>query len=277
MGKGGSATLRRSALSRTVPRDGKEITKASLKECIPAHCFKRSYTRSLGHLAWDVSVFFLTLWSIHWATARLPTLAAVPAWIVYWWYQGVNTTALWVLAHECGHGGFSESQVLNDCVGFILHSSLLTPYFSWAITHAKHHHYTNHMTMGETWVPDRATDENKVARVAAKTPLATSIRIGVVAVLGWYFYLLVNATGAAANFGQSHFNPRSRALFKPKDAMWVRLSTIGFLCGISAIGVATRTWGLAEVVRSYLIPQMITCVAANDKRLPNSLPSLPYS
>ena len=191
---------------------------------------------------------------------RSAWLANFRRWLFYWWYQGLTFTGLWVIAHECGHGGFSDSQVLNDCVGFILHSSLLTPYFSWAITHAKHHHYTNHMTMGETWVPDRANDETK----PTKSPLATSIRIAAVAVLGWYFYLLVNATGASANFGQSHFNPRSRALFKPKDAIWVRLSTLGFLCGLGVLGMATRTWGLGEVVRSYLIPQMITCAAARD-------------
>ena len=25
-----------------------------------------------------------------------------------------------VLAHECGHGGFSDSKTLNDCVGWVI-------------------------------------------------------------------------------------------------------------------------------------------------------------
>lgn len=41
--------------------------------------------------------------------------------------QGLNGTALWVLAHECGHQAFSDHRLLNDAVGFALHSFLLTP------------------------------------------------------------------------------------------------------------------------------------------------------
>lgn len=38
---------------------------------------------------------------------------------------------VWVIAHECGHQAFSSSQLVNDTVGFILHTCLLVPYFSW--------------------------------------------------------------------------------------------------------------------------------------------------
>lgn len=70
------------------------------------------------------------------------------AWPTYWFYTGLFGTGLWVLAHECGHGGFTASQTVNDIVGFIVHSFLLTPYFSWQSTHAKHHKRTNHLTDG---------------------------------------------------------------------------------------------------------------------------------
>jgi len=43
----------------------------------------------------------------------------------------VVTAGVWVIAHECGHQAFSNSQLINDTVGFILHSCLLVPYFSW--------------------------------------------------------------------------------------------------------------------------------------------------
>ena len=57
--------------------------------------------------------------------------------------------------------------------------------------------------------------------------------------------------------GQSHFNPRSKALFKPKDANLVRLSNIGMVLGGAAVLAAVHTWGLAMVVKVYLIPQCI--------------------
>jgi omega-6 fatty acid desaturase (delta-12 desaturase) len=58
---------------------------------------------------------------------------------------GLTWTGIWVLAHECGHGGFVAQEWLNDTVGFIFHTVLYVPYFSWKFSHAKHHHYTNHM------------------------------------------------------------------------------------------------------------------------------------
>jgi omega-6 fatty acid desaturase (delta-12 desaturase) len=51
-------------------------------------------------------------------------------------------TGLWVLAHECGHGAFSPSRTFNNVVGWVLHSALLVPYFSWQLSHSKHHKAT---------------------------------------------------------------------------------------------------------------------------------------
>jgi omega-6 fatty acid desaturase / acyl-lipid omega-6 desaturase (Delta-12 desaturase) len=43
--------------------------------------------------------------------------------------------------------------VVNGTVGWILHSIMLVPYFSWAFTHAKHHRRTNDLVDGETHNP----------------------------------------------------------------------------------------------------------------------------
>ena len=197
-----------------------------------------------------------SFWAVHAACGVLPAMLTPFAWLFYWWYQGLTFTGLWVLAHECGHGGFTDSRLVNDAVGFCLHSGLITPYFSWAITHAKHHHYTNHMTMGETWVPSTA-HPGKASVKAAKSTAGTIKRIAIIALVGWYSYLCFNATGAKQNLGQSHFNPRSKALFKPKDANYVRASNIGMAIALAACGLGWYTWGFAALVRSYLIPQMI--------------------
>jgi len=253
MGKGGSSAS--TGLANTLAQPSDQITKKSLKECIPAHCFKRSYTHSLAAFGWDCSVVAFSVWLIHWANVALPVYLLPLAWTVYWWYQGLTFTGLWVLAHECGHGGFTDSRLVNDIVGFFIHSSLITPYFSWAITHAKHHHYTNHMTMGETWVPATANPERASVK-AAKTPFGTAKRIAIIATFGWYAYLFTNATGAKQNKGQSHFNPHAKALFKKKDANYVRASTFGVIAACAAVGYAITVFGFAEVLRTYIIPQM---------------------
>ena len=47
---------------------------------------------------------------------------------------------------ECGHHSFSTNPALDNLVGYVLHTLLLVPYYSWQITHAKHHHHTGHMS-----------------------------------------------------------------------------------------------------------------------------------
>lgn len=55
----------------------------------------------------------------------------LPLWIIYAIINGTIATGVWVLGHECGHKAFSNSDILNDSLGFILHTALLVPYFSW--------------------------------------------------------------------------------------------------------------------------------------------------
>lgn len=262
MGRGGSTTQFSDKMvpvqfSATLPQPCQKITKRSLRECIPPEHFHRSYTRSIGHLVWDIAEVVAAACVVIFASKTVPWFFVPFVWAVYWFYQGLTFTGLWVIAHECGHGGFTDSRLVNDAVGFLIHSSLLTPYFSWALTHAKHHHYTNHMTMGETWVPSTSNPEKPSVK-KAKTVAGTMQRIVAVALLGWYIYLFTNETGAQQNKGQSHFSPSSRALFKPKDRLFVLASNAGMMIGLALLATSFFSWGIANVCAIYLVPQMIT-------------------
>ena len=90
-------------------------------------------------------------------TCTCPHLAFLPAWIAYAFVAGTCATGCWVVAHECGHGAFSDDKVIQDVVGHALHSLLLVPYFSWQRSHAVHHSRTNHVLEGETHVPRAST------------------------------------------------------------------------------------------------------------------------
>merc|ERR1719310_2489431 len=59
--------------------------------------------------------------------------------LAYAFVTGTAATGCWVAAHECGHGAFSDNKTVQDTVGYILHSLLLVPYFSWQRSHAVHH------------------------------------------------------------------------------------------------------------------------------------------
>lgn len=44
-------------------------------------------------------------------------------WAGYSFWTGLFATGLWVIAHECGHQAFSESKLINNSVGWVLHSA----------------------------------------------------------------------------------------------------------------------------------------------------------
>ena len=121
---------------------------------------------------------------------------------------------LWVLAHECGHGAFSKNKTLQDSVGYILHSVMLVPYFSWQRSHAVHHQYTNHIELGETHVPETesTSSENRQKFIDNLGPRNGIRAWGIYQlfmhlVVGWPAYLLIGATGGQDRGMTNHYYP----------------------------------------------------------------------
>jgi omega-6 fatty acid desaturase (delta-12 desaturase) len=46
----------------------------------------------------------------------------VALWSLYGFWAGLFGTGLWVIGHECGHQSFSASKVINNTVGWVVHS-----------------------------------------------------------------------------------------------------------------------------------------------------------
>ena len=116
------------------------------------HCFKRSALRSSlyvwvvtlpkwEHLAyewnsvWDVFVIGCIYKAISFLDTFIdPTVIELPhpfayrfarfaLWSLYSFWTGLFATGLWVIGHECGHQAFSESKVINNLVGWFIHSA----------------------------------------------------------------------------------------------------------------------------------------------------------
>ena len=131
-------------------------TKGEVMAVIPKHCLERSTPRSLLYLAFSTCILFGLGFL---ANQFVPlTLAYAPVWLAYAAANGTVAFGFWVVGHECGHGAFSDNKVLQDAVGFAVHSICLTPYFSWQRSHAVHHSRVNHMHEGETHVPNPTED-----------------------------------------------------------------------------------------------------------------------
>ena len=259
-----------------------DYTINQIHKAIPKHCFERSGLRGLTYVARDVAslatVFSLTN---HFLTPENVPSTAVRAglWAVYTFVQGLFGTGLWVLAHECGHQSFSPSKILNDTVGFICHSALLVPYFSWKISHGKHHKATGHLERDMVFVP-RTKEEyasrighllHELAELTEETPLATASHLIYRQLGGWPAYLLTNTTGHNYHERQSegrglgkkngfsdgvnHFNPSS-PLYESKDAKLIALSDVGLLVASSILFMIGKNFGWSNLLVWYFLPYM---------------------
>ena len=91
------------------PQARPPFTLAELRAAVPPHCFRRSLLRSSAYLAADCCAAAALYVGVRAADAQLASLAArVLLWAAYTLAQGAVCTGIWVIAHECGHGAFSD-------------------------------------------------------------------------------------------------------------------------------------------------------------------------
>ena len=235
-------------------------TRAEVRAVIPDECFERSTGRSLVYLGGSL----LAVISLVAAAALfLPmTWVWLPVWVLYAVATGTAATGLWVVAHECGHGAFSTDERLQDCIGFVLHSALLVPYFSWQRSHSVHHAKTNHLDEGETHVPGRAidTDADSSARGPFRTNLAAAVAIFQALIFGWPAYLLRGTSGGPARGRSNHFwpvRPFATELFPPRWHARVWLSSAGVLVTVVLLAVwAIAVGSIVPVLVLYVGPYL---------------------
>ncbi|KAI5117063.1 hypothetical protein M0805_006785 [Coniferiporia weirii] len=256
---------------------------SQVKNAIPARLFARHAATSLYYTARDVVMAAALAYAAWRLDALLETrrvaAAAVPAvyfsalrgllWCSYWWFQGLTFTGLWVIAHECGHSAFSPYPVLNDAVGFVLHSFLGTPYYSWKYSHRQHHRYNGHLEKDEHWIPksldqppasadhdhDHGHGNSGLWEFVEDTPLFQLAQLLVQQAFGFQGYLLFNISGQPTYpRWTSHFDPYS-ILFRPDQRLSIALSDLGILLSLLLLS-SPVTSGLSAgaLWRLYGIP-----------------------
>ena len=249
----------------------KDVGIRDLRDAIPRHCFQASYVTSFSYLTRDL---FGVAGLSALAMITIPGIdnyyCRITAWLSYGFVQGLFGTGLWVLAHECGHGGFSPSQKLNDLVGWILHSVLLTPYFAWKSTHKRHHIYANHMEKDHHYVPLRrdtyaaklGISTEELSELSTDAPIVTFIRIIIQQLVGWPWYILFNITSGPEStyprvrgrwWQNSHFDPTS-SLFNRDEFLFIIISDVGMSLTVSGLWYLARNFGLQTVFFLYIVP-----------------------
>lgn len=89
---------------------------------------------------------------------------------------------------------------MNDIVGLIIHSPLLTPYHSWKISHRKHHSNTGSCENDEVFVPfTEAQIKSNPFHIVSDSPMFNMLKVIFYLLLGWmpsylgkYFVLKLN-------------------------------------------------------------------------------------
>jgi omega-6 fatty acid desaturase (delta-12 desaturase) len=240
---------------------------------IPKHCFERSGAKGLGYVARDIGSLAVTFMLFN----KFVTPEYIPStpvrsllWAGYTVIQGLFATGLWVLAHECGHQAFSPSKVLNDTTGWVCHSLLLVPYFSWKISHGKHHKATGNMERDMVFVPKTRQEYasrvgkfiHELDELAEETPIATLIHSIGQQLLGWPMYLFGNVTGHnnherqregrgkgkfnGLTTGVNHFNPAS-PLYEANIGLGIVITGLVLLC---------QKFGFSNMLVWYFLPYL---------------------
>ncbi|KIY48087.1 hypothetical protein FISHEDRAFT_44005 [Fistulina hepatica ATCC 64428] len=252
-------------------------TLQEIRDAIPARLFQKDPVYELTILSRDITLcaafwylatfidpYFKSATAAQLLTPGGAELARWATWGVYWWFQGLVFMGIWVFGHECGHGAFSDSKLLNDVVGFLVHCFTWTPYFSWKISHHRHHVNHGSMERDEVYVPRTRSDlgipdEKEGYKIDYSeffhdSPIWTLGELIVQQVIAWPAYLMFNATGQRSypKF-TNHFTPNS-ILFTKAQRNLVLMSDAGLLVVFYATYLGFQKYGLAEVTKYYLVP-----------------------
>ncbi|CAN1133638.1 FAD12 [Linum perenne] len=242
-------TMKRSPYSKP------PFTLSDIKKAIPPHCFQRSLPRSFSYLAHDLTLVAIFYYIATTYINLLPNPLPYVAWPIYWAMQGCVFTGVWVVAHECGHHAFSDYQWLDDCLGFLLHSCLLAPYFSWKHSHRRHHANTNSLERDESYVPSKKSEINWHFKYLNNPP-GHVFYIFFTLTLGWPLYLAFNLSGRPYDGFASHFYPLS-PMYKDRERFEILLSDAGMLAMWFTLYKIALAKGLAWVVCVYGVPLLV--------------------
>ena len=240
-------------------------SKAELLACLPSELLRIHPGKAWASLALSLSLTLLT----YGLGTQIPlTAMAAPLWLLYAIVAGTVAGGCWVIAHECGHRAFHPNPRVEATVGFVLHSLLLVPYFTWQHSHAVHHANCNHMEGGETHVPPRA--ESPTGRIVAEMGQRLGPQLfGITSLighllLGWPLYLLFGVAGGE-NYGAptSHFTLAApfrngkRTLFPHALNRWMQLSNLGLLAMLALLIMAAIQSSPARVLCVYGLPYLV--------------------
>lgn len=211
-------------------------------------------------------------WAAFNVVPRIPNpFVRAGAWMLYGFTQGLVCTGLWTIAHECGHGAIFTNRTVNDIVGWVLHSFILVPYFSWKFSHQRHHRFTSHITKDPTHVPPTRTSldggrhlsKADLEELLEETPGYQFGRLVLQQLLGWPAYVLFNVSAGRESLQReskgghwlhvSHLDPTS-PVFRRSEAFGVVMSDVGLGVTLCCLYWCAKAVGFSNILLLYFMP-----------------------
>ncbi|KAJ7334091.1 delta-12 fatty acid desaturase [Mycena albidolilacea] len=260
---------------RNAPFSTPNVTYNQLRAVIPPELYHKSTRKGLLYFFQDVATV-CTLYTLglridsfseHLSyKLELSCLTSIALysllWTAYWVAQSIAMAGCWCLGHEAGHGNISKYSVINDTLGYFLHTCLLTPYFAWKSSHHTHHRTVGSIERDENYVPRTRselglTTTEQLHEMFEETPLYTLGRMLVMQLLGFQAYLLFNTMGCPRDPpGTNHFLPSS-VLFKKKEHSKIVASNLGLILVSSVLVQYNLKHGSAALMKHYVVPYML--------------------
>lgn len=211
-------------------------TLLELKNALPKHCFQSSLAESCKYAVLDLvyaAGLFLTMRALSDYRFLFP---------IYWLAQGTIFWAIFVVGHDCGHGSFSKHRNVNDIIGTIMHSLILTPYTAWKLTHRHHHKNTGNIDKDEIFHPVR-DDAGGSMYLAQHGYFAFG--------MGWFYYLICGHWPRPVN----HFSTEEPLFRRHRVGMLFSLATWGAMASFLAYYAITVSG--VDVFSYYVMPLFV--------------------
>ncbi|EGW32466.1 uncharacterized protein SPAPADRAFT_61534 [Spathaspora passalidarum NRRL Y-27907] len=247
-----------------------DYTIKDILSAIPKHCYERSLIRSMGYVVRDITMMVI-IGTVAKKYIPLVDIAGYPdasyyirgaLWMLQSYLIGLFGFGLWILAHECGHGAFSDYQGINDVIGWVLHSYLIVPYFSWKFTHSKHHKATGHLTKDMVFIPYTKEEfkekhgVEKISDIMEESPIWSFLVLVFQQVGGLQLHLATNATGQpypVSKIAKSHYAPKA-PMFDANQYWFIILSDIGIIAAFTMVYQWYKHYGLFNMMVYWFVP-----------------------
>eukprot|EP00121_Abeoforma_whisleri_P000169 Awhi_evm1s152 len=220
------------------------INLIKVRSSIPKQCWEISTFKSSLYLLQDIVLIAgLYLFRYYWLDTFMATILleqkmygiAIAFGLRFLWWNilGFQLWCLFMIGHDCGHGTFSTSPVVNMIVGHIAHTPLLVPFHGWRSSHRIHHMYHQDLDRDKTWTP---ISESKAKEWQESTPgqVYAKVRFSWLSLFLFPYYLLKFQSNDVV-YG-SHFNPFNKTIFQSThDRVFAIIGTSSIILFIAGV------------------------------------------